>query len=443
MTSMSSRRNTALAVALGAATLRQALVLNSILRSHRFLRSSACGATSTTQSKDSEPRILILLPVLRETALLSESVQHFTDLARGHNAAVVVVTTERERAERSPRGETVDTITLAAQLAADGKCLHLHYPDPRGVKADQLNFAVRALTEQAGDIDPDRTWILCYDADSRPPLDTLDRFLETLAAHPETDVLHQSSRFEVRDRTPGPLQRAVADAGALRANRFVLAYELPRLLNRSGAVGAVKRRLSSYVYSHVTGHGLLVRLSLLRDIPFPDGSPLEDMHYSFILNSRNAVMRPVPSLDVADVPASLSVQVDQAARWFYGPGRFRRYRRDPSTSPGLRAWILSASAAGICGEWLSCAVVPVSIVLALWKGSPAVRTTAGTFVSTYATQLIVTDVVMSPALSPGARILRLFAYPSACTLFGVGGVIGAARLATGDSGTGKTERSTP
>ena len=51
------------------------------------------------------------------------------------------------------------------------------------------------------------------------------------------------------------------------------------------------------VYAHVTGHGLCVRLSLLEQLPFPARSPLEDMHYSFILGSRGLPMVPVPSLD--------------------------------------------------------------------------------------------------------------------------------------------------
>ncbi len=76
---------------------------------------------------------------------------------------------------------------------------------------------------------------------------------------------------------------AVCGAGALRANRFVLGYEIPRLLNRSAQVSAVRRALCSGVYAHVTGHGLCVRLSLLQKLPFPARSPLEDMHYSFIL----------------------------------------------------------------------------------------------------------------------------------------------------------------
>jgi len=76
-----------------------------------------------------------------------------------------------------------------------------------------------------------QAFLACYDADSRPPLDSLARFTRAIADHPGADVFHQSSRFESRLRpAAGPLRRvgaAVCDAGALRANRFVLGFELP------------------------------------------------------------------------------------------------------------------------------------------------------------------------------------------------------------------------
>ena len=108
-----------------------------------------------------------------------------------------------------------------------------------------------------------QAFLVCYDADSRPPLDSLARFTRAIDGHPGADVFHQSSRFELRasSRPPGrcaALRAAVCDAGALRANRFVLGFELPRLLNRSGQVSALKRALCSGVYAHVTGHGLCV-----------------------------------------------------------------------------------------------------------------------------------------------------------------------------------------
>lgn len=75
------------------------------------------------------------------------------------------------------------------------------------------------------------------------------------------------------------------------------------------------------MYAHVTSHGLCVRLPLLEKLPFLPHSPLEDMHYSFILGSRSLPMVAVPSLDSAEVPGTMTAQVQQAARWFFGrPG---------------------------------------------------------------------------------------------------------------------------
>lgn len=292
-------------------------------------------------------------------------------------------------------------------------------------------------------------FLVCYDADSRPLLNSLTCFEAVIAQHSNVDVFHQSSRFELRqDDTASAagsvnwLRQAVADAGALRANRFVLAYEITRLLNRSSVVSGLKRRLCSYVYTHVTGHGLCVRLSLLQALPFPSRSPLEDMHYSFLLGSRNLALQPIPSLDTSEVPSSLRVQVEQASRWFYGPGRFHRYIRDPATAAGWRARILAASAFAICVEWLSCAILPAVLGMALvvWPVHSLLWALTAVFVTTYVCQVVAVDRILGAASTPAQRLARLAAYPINCTLFGVGGLIGAARLLRGASGVGKTER---
>jgi hypothetical protein len=211
-------------------------------------------------------------------------------------------------------------------------------------------------------------------------------------------------------------------------------------LNRSRRRSPWKRWVSSYVYTHVTGHGLCVRLSLLHDIPFPGQSPLEDMHYSFILGSRGIPMEPVHSLDRADVPLSLRLQVEQAARWFYGPGRFLEYLRDPQTARGPRAYVLALSALAICAEWLSCAVLPPSLLLLLWRAPTLLRATAGAFVLVYASQLVASDLLLGASCAHPARLARLVGYPVNCALFGVGGWIGASRLLRRDTNSGKTER---
>ena len=430
---------------LAAGTLRQVFVLSAIARSRRFLRSGENGHAASADG-GTRPVFFLVVPVLREAAVLEATVGHLHALARGHMAQVVVVTTAREGAEASKHGRAGDSVQLARDLASQGKCVHLHYPDPCGVKGDQLNYAAAwcasALPSGAA---PERAFLVCYDADSRPPVDSLACFEQAIAANPGAEVFHQSSRFELRslDR-PGSglgwLQSAVCDAGALRANRFVLGFEIPRLINRTPRAGAVKRAACSWVYAHVTGHGLCIRLSLLARLPFPAKSPLEDMHYSFILCSLGLPMIPVASLDHAEVPGSVGTQVQQAARWFFGPARIARYLHDPATRSGWRTRMLATSAAGSAGEWLGCALIPALVLLLLAAGPNPVKLAAAAFTAVCVTQVVLTEIWLGSAQRPPRRVARILAFPLACTVHGTGGIIGLARLLRGGSGAGKTER---
>ena len=429
---------------MAAGVARQAFVLSGIVRSGRFLRQETNPQPASAHS-GAAVRFFIVVPVLREAAILPAAVAHFQSLACGHEATVVIVTTAREAAEAHRHPAAGDTVAAARELARDGKCVHLHYPDPLGLKADQLNYAAANCAAMLPDgVPSSQAFLACYDADSRPPLDSLARFTRAIEGHPGADVFHQSSRFESRQQpAAGPLRRAraaVCDAGALRANRFVLGFELPRLLNRSGQVSALKRALCSGVYAHVTSHGLCVRLSLLERLPFPARSPLEDMHYSFILCSRGLPMVPVPSLDSAEVPGSVTAQVQQAARWFFGPARFARYLKDPAARAGWPATVMAASAAGSAAEWAGCAVVPAVVCVLIAAGTPPVRVTAGCYAALCAVQVVLTEAWLGAPGPPGARLARVAAFPLALGVHGTGGVLGWARLLGGASGAGKTER---
>jgi cellulose synthase/poly-beta-1,6-N-acetylglucosamine synthase-like glycosyltransferase len=429
-----------------AAFLRQLVVLTAVGRTARFLRQPQ--PSEAHGREEGGPTFFVVLPVLRESAIIADAVAHFEALVHGHTAQVIVVTTERETDETQQTAAGPDTVALVEQLAERGKVLHLHYPDRHGLKGDQLNYAARhCAATLLGDVPADRAFLVCYDADSRPPLDSLDQFEHAIAAFGEASVFHQSARFELRTAQTSQrrgiwswLSRGVGEGAALRANRFVSGFEIPRLLNRSAAVGRLKRRLCSGVYAHVTGHGLCLRLSLLLDLPFPTQSPLEDMQYSFYLGSRNFPMVPVPSLDCAEVPRTVGAQVDQAARWFFGPARSLRYLRDPATQPGWRAALMAASALGSSLEWLGCAIVPAATALLLAFGHGPPRWTAAAVAAAYGAQLVLTDIALGSPLPWPRRTVRVALCPIATILFGIGGFAGMVRLWKGGSGVGKTER---
>ena len=102
--------------------------------------------------------------------------------------------------------------------------------------------------------------------------------------------------------------------------------------------------------------------------------------------------------------------------------------------------MLALSALAICLEWLSCAVVPALLALALWRADGLLRTLAAGFIVVYGLQLLATEAFAGSPVRLRDRIGRVLAYPVASTLFGVGGIIGAAQLLGGGVGAGKTER---
>jgi len=136
-----SRPSVVGAIVLYAMAVRQLFVLSAIVRSNQFLRSASAGSPRAAAQELGAPTFFIVLPVLRESAILRQAVAHFEAVTRGHAAQVIVVTTAREAAEAQQRPHDGDTIALADELARAGKCVHVHYPDPRGLKADQLNYA--------------------------------------------------------------------------------------------------------------------------------------------------------------------------------------------------------------------------------------------------------------------------------------------------------------
>ena len=428
---------------------RQLFVLRAILRSQRFLVDEVRVGCEPPQP-ELNPFFYVVLPALREAAGLSATVMHCLQLLNGHSGVLIIVTTQREYSA-GPVGidEESDTVSVASRLSDRVGIVHLHYPDPTGIKADQLNYAVNwAIEKGQHQSHNGPAFFAFYDADSRPPTNSLLHFAEAIRKSPDVDVFHQSSRFEARVGDSARRQSftqllglAFAESEALRANRFVLGFELPRLRNRLEQTHRLKRKLSRYVFAHVTGHGLCIRASLLQRMQFPPKSPLEDMHYSFLLCLRDMDMVPLRSLDVAEVPPTPRTQYEQLSRWFYGPGRWQSYLAAES-SAGARAYVVSLSAAAISCEWLGCGFVPLLVVACATLGHSLVALLACTLIVVVAAQVVLTNWFLGRRgrglVTQAAGIL---AFPFTMLLFGWAGIRGAINLSRGRSGVGRTVRS--
>jgi hypothetical protein len=409
--------------------VRHAVVLANIAASQRFLRQDEPRATGAY----GDVPIAVVLPLLREQSTIREAVAHFRSMLREEDL-LMLVTTARETARA---GAATGTPALAAALADGERVRHLHLEDPEGRKGDQINLAAAALRLAGGDTD-DRRLVVIYDADSRPPRDSLRAFAEAASAHPRVDVYHQSALFEVRAVDLSRWERAVAHAGALRANRFVLAYEVPRLRSRSPHAGVLRSRAAQLTYGHVSGHGLGVRLAFLLERPMPVGTLMEDMHYSFELAVDGIPVVPLASLDRSEVPGSWRQQFRQAERWFAGPGRAIAYARQRRAEGGAAGGAITASAFLISLEWLSCAVALPVLLGGLRCRGPD-RGLAGTFLGLYLAELVLAGRGR-PAGGRSDQIAGLLAFPLVNTGFGLAGWSALAGRMLGRQAREKTER---
>lgn len=433
---------------LAAVLIREIFVIRAILRAKSFLFSDGEGVQKAAYSVVSPHLFFVVIPVLRESIELNGAVLYFNKVLSGHaDSKLIIVTTERERAERYLYPESPDTYEIAERLAEKGLCDHIHFPDPLGRKADQLNYAAEYCREDLLLVGRslDEASMVIYDIDSRPPLDSIDLFESAIRENRQVRVFHQSSYFELRKEASqnaslmSRLQRSVAEGGALRANRFVLAYEIPRLLSSLSRYSA--QNISSCIFTHITGHGLCLRLSLLKELPFPSRSQLEDMHYSFLLGSRKEPMVPIGSLDRAEVPDSIKVQFGQMTRWFMGPGRFLMYLSDPATKPGPQAIGTAISAGFISLQWLSCAALPIFLPLIIVFGGGATYLILAVLLGAYIIGLHISEQTMKCIYgAKSGGLARFLAYPVTFLLFGVAGVVGAFKLAMKETIEGKTER---
>lgn len=414
---------------LAAQVARHLVVLANVAASARFL-----SAPSADRREHSAARIAVVLPMLREQAIIAEAVDHFRSLL-GVDDILLLVTNARETVVAS---QAPTTPTMAAALADADRVRHLHLHDELGRKGDQINLAAETLASwQPSERHAD--WlVLVYDADSRPPRASLAALAHAAARHSDVDVFHQSARFEVRDTQLPSFERAVAHAGALRANRFVLAYELPRLRSRSPQAHRLGRRAAANTYGHVSGHGLALRLTFLRERPMPSRTDMEDMHYSFGLAADRVPVMPLSCLDSSEVPAPWREQFFQAERWFSGPGRALAYAQQRRAAGRPSGYKIMVSALLISLEWLSCALALPMLAWLLRR--PGVdRRLSVAFLALYAAQLAVCDRQTTTA-GPLDRAWALLAFPLTNTGFGMAGWSALLGRLRGRHPAEKTER---
>ncbi len=316
--------------------------------------------------------LVLIVPLLREQRLITSIATCMTRLAAWWgSASVVLVTTEREHADRQvactrlpdlalalscgrptssfagvlPQdrldglavhagqptarcleavraefGALESTPTMAARLAARGDwpvpVRHYHLPDPQGTMADQVNHAAAGeLGRLTGTgVDPARVWLAVYNADSEPSPATLPALAGLLDAHPDAQIVQQPAVF-TRSLGAG----LAADGAALLQSRWTLAREIPRLRRQAAhARAASARGRLMPPLAHCVGHGLFIRADTFARLGgLPTATMNEDLAFGFLACAAGVPIDPMPVLELADSPVTIAGVVRQARQWFW------------------------------------------------------------------------------------------------------------------------------
>jgi hypothetical protein len=351
----------------------------------RWLREASAHDPEPASTGRGRPYFVLVLPMLREQALIGEAVSYFARMAAGYGPArVVVVTTAREQAERDRafarlpdlaaalaagtpaeplirdfrgvlpaarltdlartcrgRGATDCAATVRAvfeaqpttvQLAADLARGHpsvrqVHYPDPQGTMADQVNHAARVEFDRLRAAGTDMTWVYLaqYTADSRPEPDTLAvaarriSDLHQATGHPPR-VLQQSALFLANLPTfpRGPAGWYLTGA-ALLQSRWSLAREIPTWRHHRPTPRSRQRARPGWPrYAHCTGHGLFLHgETFLRWGGLPTRTMNEDLALGFLLSAADVPIDPIPAVEWADSPTTPIEVIRQKRQWFW------------------------------------------------------------------------------------------------------------------------------
>lgn len=267
---------------------------------------------------DNWPLIIILIPALREGAVVGQTLQSFADIRYPRTKLrIIVVTTEREF--EGSFNNKKNTITIAKEkieelnAANQHKFLHhIHYPYRHGAKAYQLNYAIAQLQILLPNYFADQTYIGVYDADSITPDNTLEMLAKDAVMHGYPSIYQQPTFYFNNYKTlPLNFNGLLSKSFSWLQSAFALYHEANLFITQ----WENKKELTRMEYC--VGHGMFVRWPLLRRIGlFP--TPIEDTRLGHIASYIGEKIKILPAFDSVNVATGTRPQIKQFSVWFTG-----------------------------------------------------------------------------------------------------------------------------
>ncbi|MEU8265130.1 glycosyltransferase [Micromonospora sp. NPDC048999] len=279
-------------------TVRSLYMTASMSLSYRCLRSAADRAEHTSPGE--APGLTVIIPALREQAVIPRSLARFADLAaQWPQLHVLVVTAAREAAEIPHGQQTTEDLcrdlTRVHNERLAREVFHVVSYPGQGRRASQLNYAVAALDQL---LPPTGDYIAVFDADAVPDARLRSQFAQAAAERPAMIQQPMLPAFpEGRGR-----RSAVMAGQDLASFRRTLGIEYRRVMvARRCAPGRRPRLLTTLARPMVygVGSGLIVRRDKIEDIGFFQ-EPHDDLAVGHRLSMAGEPIAVLPSVNIVE-----------------------------------------------------------------------------------------------------------------------------------------------
>lgn len=304
-----------------------------LLRAFRFL--SRNSETKHAKRVVNEEKFIILIPVYKETKIVSETVDYFYSnfVKESPNIYLYFITTAKESSEVTTKD------ILEKKIAGLSRVFLFHSENIDGNMATQLNLALNHLKNE------EDTFIAIYNADSRPDRNTF-KWIEQNPNGKNAKVYQQYGDYTLNlkeiMKNENFLNKSILVSALAWQCRWSLGFEIPHALSQSS------KRMGSFnpPMNYTIAHGLFVRKKTLNECSnFDERVHIEDAMLGLVLNAKGIIIHPMPIFDKAETPKEVQNLFIQKKNWYQGPFQafdyYRLIRKQFSTLSKLKLAILT------------------------------------------------------------------------------------------------------
>ena len=236
-----------------------------------------------------------MIPCLNEQRTIVDTIDYFKNIIYD-NMPIVLVTSQKEK-----KKPTTNDIIKKEILNKYENIFSIDYPHKNGIMADQLNYALKNLDKIQIKAD-NNTYFCVYNADSRPSKETFKELNKVIIKNDYPEFIQQYSY-------------ALSNYSKLS---FILKGFAIYQSNFELKCGLLNSFFNSKIlHKHLVGHGLFIRLDILKKINgFNNYYWCEDIYMTAVANNMNYKIQPLLSLENMETPDRLSKLIKQNAVWF-------------------------------------------------------------------------------------------------------------------------------